>query len=185
MNIISKAFIILTGAGLAALIGVAGLNLYAVGRVISVTDVKTWIKDHPEVDPNTMKLKNGQTTGVVKVTTVQQWLKEHPNVDPKNIKKFDPPVKPAGFQSLTPMLTWKNPPATETSSILLVDKTAAGQTILEVSNIMGESYTVPANKLNYNSEYVWQIAHITKSTEIIDGGTFKFVTNKPPAPKLK
>ena len=160
-------------------------NLYGEGHIVSVTNVKEWLKHHPEVDPNTLQRKDGQTTGVVKVTSIKEWLKAHPNIDPKNITKFDPPVNPSGLLPLTPVLTWKNPPDTVSSSLLIVRKDGSGETALEANDIKAETFTVPKDKLSYSTEYVWQIGHINKNSEILDGGTFKFTTNKAPAPKLK
>jgi len=160
-------------------------NLYAEGHIVSVTNIKEWLKQHPEVDPNNPQVKNGQTTGVVKVTSIKEWLKAHPNVDPKNMKTFDPPVSPSGLVPLTPVLTWKNPPDTASTSLLIVRKGGSGDTVLEANDIKGETFAVPKEKLEYSVEYVWQIAHVKKSSEIVDGGTFKFTTDKAPAPKLK
>lgn len=185
-NIISFKIVLCTVFILCATAFTCGVReLYGEGRIVSVTNVKVWLKEHPEVDPNTMQRKDGQTTSVVKVTTIKEWLKAHPNIDPKNIKNFNPPANPTGLLSLTPTLTWKNPPNTVYSSILVVKKDSVGQTVLEANNVQGESFTIPKDNLEFSTEYVWQIGHVKKSSEIADGGTFKFITNKPPAPKLK
>lgn len=159
------------------LLGMIGQSAEAIGFVKSVTDVKVWLKEHPGVDPNNVKNPDGSTSRVVQVSSVKEWLKAHPEVDPNNRKPADIKVAPPRPQPLSPMLVWGAPPRTHYAHVVVYSPTENMATIYENDHVKGGFLILPI-KLKPGTEYIWQIVHVKSSTEVVDGGTYKFVTAK-------
>jgi hypothetical protein len=141
---------------------------WALGFVVNVSDMKEWIKVHPNVNPK-----------IVKVTTVKEWLKQHPNVNPANRPQFKPDEVISYPAPLTPTISWPKAPADmRNASLLVVGLDPKEGVVFEANEITAGTITIPAGKLKPGKTYFYQLAYILKNGEIVDGGSVQFETEK-------
>jgi len=160
-----------------ATVGFIQLPAWGIGFVVNTTDIKTWLKAHPEVDPNTLTHKNDKTR-VVKVTTVKEWLKAHPNVDPAKYKSWKADEVISYPSPLQPTISWPQVPAdVKKTGILIVSKDPKDGVVFE-KEIVERTITLPKGVLKPGKTYLYQLGHIRANGEIMDGGSVEFHTEK-------